>query len=271
MVCAPEARTYIEIGANMAAVLRSVSIILNIVYALIGFALSTVSIWFFIELKNITNLRNSDRYLLNFKVYWPQAIPWMFLTVGVLLVLVSLCGYCSACGGKSVLGLYYVFLILAIIVSIASGSVALHFADGKATDNFLSETIWDATSEMKLHKDIATAFGQIESRFRCCGAKHPREYTSWMTNFPETCCDPGSVEVCEFSNSLPHERHGCIEVVTQYARIFIQALAIASLVSSLFGVFNLIVGIFLWRNIKKPRKLMHNNDIDTLKLPLREK
>ncbi|XP_059054609.1 23 kDa integral membrane protein-like [Achroia grisella] len=255
----------------MATILRSVSVILNVLYALIGFALAAVSIWYFIELKNITNLRNSDRYLLNFKVYWPQAIPWIFLAVGVLLVLVSLCGYCSVCGGNGVLVIYYIFLIIAIIGSIAAGCVSLVYANGKPTDDFISEVIWDAKSEMKAHDDIATAFGQIETRFRCCGAKNPNEYTSWMTHFPKSCCHPNS-GACEFSNSITYERHGCIEVVTEYARIFILALSVASLVSSLVGIINLVVAIFLWGNLKRnPTRLPHNNDIDTLKMPLREK
>ncbi|KAM3968800.1 CD151 antigen-like [Aphomia sociella] len=256
----------------MGTIFKPISIILNILYTLIGFALSVVSIWFFIELKEITDLRNSDKYLLNFQVAWPQAIPWIFLTIGISLVAVSLCGYCSACGKKSVIIIYCIFLVMAIVASIIGGSVALIFADDKATDNFISEMVWDGLLETKLHKHKAIAFGNVERKFRCCGANNPGDYTFWMKSFPDSCCDADTTGLCDFNNNLPRERHGCTEVVTHYSRIFIRTLSIASLVSGFIGILNLIVALSLIKNLRRrPKKMRDNHETDTLKLPLRGK
>ncbi|KAF9406577.1 hypothetical protein HW555_013099 [Spodoptera exigua] len=49
--------------------------ILNILHVVFGLGITCAAIWFFVEVHSITSLRNTNHYLLDYNVYWPQAIP----------------------------------------------------------------------------------------------------------------------------------------------------------------------------------------------------
>lgn len=237
-----------------------VLIALNVVYTVLGLAITATALWFFIEVYNITSLRNSNHYKLDYSVYWPQAIPWLFIFAGVFVMVVSCCGFAGAKKKKrSLVVMYVTFQIIVIILLIIAAIIALVFADSVASDKFITDAIWDSFANMKDEPGIETAFGLIERKLQCCGATSPRDYKGRRNDFPMSCCDTyyhgWSIEpvyYCAITDKLPNERLGCSEVASHHARIVIEVLAAAAIFTAFIGALNLAAAGYLSKALRKP-------------------
>ncbi|KAG6458051.1 23 kDa integral membrane protein [Manduca sexta] len=239
--------------------------ILNTVQMIFGLALTAASIWFFIEVQSITSLRNTNHYLLDYNVYWPQAIPWIFMIVGIFILCISCCGFAGARKkNRGMVVLFAIFQSIAIVGLVAAAIVALTCADSKSTDKFMEDTIWDVYTHTKNDRDVEMAFGNIEKRLQCCGAGGPRDYLNWRREFPISCCDTyyhgwiGAYNIdCDFTNKLANERHGCSAVAVNYTRVIIKVLAGASVFTAFIGIMSLIVAVALiLGGLKKKSKMV---------------
>lgn len=232
---------------------------LNIVYIILGLAITATALWFFVEVFNITSLRNVNHYKLDYNVYWPQAIPWLFIFAGVFVLIVSCCGFAGAKKKKRTIVLtYVVFQVIAIVLLVIAAIIALVFADSDASDKFITDTIWDAFTNMKDERGIETYFGLIERKLQCCGATSPRDYKGRRNDFPMSCCDTyyrgWSIEpvfYCSITDKLPNERLGCAEVASHHARIIIEILAAAAILTAFIGALNLAAAGFLSKALKR--------------------
>ncbi|CAG9572569.1 unnamed protein product [Danaus chrysippus] len=233
--------------------------VLNTVYTVFGLAISAASIWFFCQVFEFTRLRNSNHYLLDYSVYWPQAVPWMFFFVGFFVLMVSGCGFAGVCRkNRGMLTLYAVAMSLVVLFCIAAAVVALVFADSKSTDDFVKDTVWDVYFQTKNDNEVADAFGIIERKLHCCGADSPRDYKNWKNEFPISCCDvyyhgwlePYAID-CEFTNKLANERHGCSTVAAQYARIAIKVLSGASIFTAFIAIMGIVCAVSLSKALER--------------------
>lgn len=238
--------------------------ILNILHVVFGLTITCTSIWFFVEVHSITSLRNANHYLLDYNVYWTQAIPWVFILVGVFVICVSCCGFVGAKKkSNGFVVMYIAFEVTAIIALIVSAAIALSFADSDSTNKFVEDTIWDVYTTMKDNKALEQSFGNMEKRMQCCGASGPRDYINWRREFPVSCCDTyyhgwiGEYNIdCDFTNKLANERHGCTEVATNYARIVIRVLSGACVFTAFLGIMNVIVAVTLSKSMKNKKRPM---------------
>jgi hypothetical protein len=249
----------------MASAFKSISTILNVLQSVLALILAGVSMWFFVELKTFTDLRDRDRYLLDFEVYWPQILPWVFFVVCLIVIFVSMCGaYGAYTNKKPALVTYVTFLSIVTIGALAAGTLGLVCGDSKTTDDFMATTVSDAYSQMKLRKEVITAFGNIEKRFRCCGIKGSSDYT--FVSIPESCCDKDELVACENSAS---RRRGCSEVAIPYTRMFIRYMSIGSIIVGVVCTISLIVAVMLAITARsKKDRLKSAAEKEPLKLPL---
>lgn len=233
--------------------------ILNAIQFIFGLAIASASIWFFTQVYQFTSLRNSNHYLLDYSVYWPQAVPWMFFIVALFVMGVASCGFTSAKrSSRSLLTAYVIVLSVVIVCLIAAGIVALVFANSKSTDDFVKDTVWDVYFQAKEQTEVAESFGVIERKLHCCGADSPRDYKNWKTEFPVSCCDvyyhgwlePYAID-CDFTNKLANERHGCSTVAAQYARIAIIVLSSASIFTAIIGLIAIAYAVMLSKALEK--------------------
>lgn len=248
--------------------------VLNTIYAILGLALFAAAVWFFVEVKEVTNLRNSNHYLLDYNLYWPQVIPWLFIIIGVLVMSVSACGFSGTSKkSKPLLRVHVTFVSITIILASAVAVIALVFADSKASENFIKDTIWDAFYQMKEHHDVEQSFGRIEKRLQCCGAESPRDYVNWKNDFPQSCCDvfyhgwlePYTIN-CEITNKLANERHGCATVAATFSSIIIKVLSGVTILIVLFSIIILVNSIRQLKSLlRRPRVMQAQQESESKK------
>lgn len=250
--------------------------ILNAINFVISLAIAAASLWFFCQVYEFTRLRNSNHYLLDYTVYWPQAIPWIFFFVAFFVIGVTACGFAGTRKkSRGLLKLYIVMLSIVILCLIAAAVIALVLADNKATDDFVKDTVWDVYFQAKIDNEVAESFGVIERKLHCCGADSPRDYKNWKSEFPMSCCDvyyhgwlePYTID-CEFTNKLANERHGCSTVAAQYARIGIKVLSAASIFTAFIGIISVMVAVMLSRALEKRNRAPVKNESESEKVLL---
>ncbi|CAH0403770.1 unnamed protein product [Chilo suppressalis] len=249
----------------MASALKPITTILNIIQTLLSVVLAGVSIWFFIELKNLTDMRSRDKDRLDFKFYWPQWLPWLILVICVIVMCVSLCGYYGVCSGrKDALVTYVTFLSIVTVAAFAVGILGLVCGDTKSSDDFVTKAVQDAHNQLSNRQDVLMAFSSIESRLRCCGVTGASDYTKMK--IPDSCCDRSELVDCETSAS---RRLGCVEVIVPYSRMFVRYTSIGTIIIGVVCLASLIVALFLVRSSRsKKDRLKSEAEKEPLKLPL---
>ncbi|CAH2098555.1 unnamed protein product [Euphydryas editha] len=237
---------------------RVVLHILNAINLVMSLVIAAASLWFFCQIYEFTRLRNSNHYLLDYNVYWPQAVPWIFFFVALFVIGVTACGFAGARKkSRGLLSVYIVILSIVILCWIAAAIIALLLADNKSTDDFVKDTVWDVFDQAKSDNEVAESFGAIEKKLHCCGADSPRDYKNWKSEFPMSCCDmyhgwlePYAID-CGFTNKSANERHGCSTVAAQYARIVIKVLSAVSIFIASISIISVILAVILLRAVTK--------------------
>ncbi|CAH0403771.1 unnamed protein product [Chilo suppressalis] len=256
---------------------KSCAYAVNIIHAVLGLILACTGLWLFIEVNSITSLRNSNHYLLDYNLYWPQVIPWLFILIGVLVIFVACCGVFGATKkSKGLVFTHIVCISMTVLLTLTVAIVALVFANSKSTENFIKDTVWDVFFQTKTDTEVADAFGRIEKRMQCCGAESPRDYVNWKDDFPQSCCDtyyhgwlePYTVD-CEITNKRANERHGCSSVATQYIRIAVFVLSGVSILTSLLGLAVLASAVSVSKALRpKPRNVTAKYESESKKVLL---
>ncbi|GBP93288.1 CD151 antigen [Eumeta japonica] len=206
---------------GLGGVFRAGLAVASAVYAVLGLALVTVGVWFFVNLYDITSLRNSNHYLLDYRVYWPQVAPWLFIIVGLFMVGVAVLGWVAARRQRrGLVAVCGALLLVAAVGHALATALVLVFVDDDATDKFIKDTIYDGYYNSQSEHNALMAFGRIEQRLRCCGANDARDYRSWRNDLPGSCCGHRYFgATCDFTDKEANERLGCTRVATVYARI----------------------------------------------------
>ncbi|XP_014358767.2 23 kDa integral membrane protein [Papilio machaon] len=253
--------------------------VLNGVMVVLALALASAAIWFFCQVYEFTSLRNSNHYLLDYKLYWPQAIPWIFLIVSVIVLCVTSCGFSGVKkSSRGLLTVYIICMSVVVLLLITAAVISLVFADNKSTDDFVKDTVWDVYFQAKTDNEVATSFGTIERKLHCCGADSPRDYKNWKAEFPMSCCDVyyhGFLDLtrpimeCEFTNKLANERYGCSTVAAQYARIAIKVMSAGAIFIAFIGLIAVAIAAGLYKALaNKPPPMVVQYESESKKVLL---
>lgn len=213
----------------------------NVIYAVFGLATAATGIWFFVQLSEFVSLRNSNHYLLDYRIYWPQVAPWLFILLGIFILFIACCGWFGANReSKGLLGVYAFFIVFIILLQLIAATLVFVFVDGEDTDRFIKDTVYDGYYNAKSNPDTFKAFGRIERKLRCCGANDARDYKNWRNDLPLTCClDSYYRATCEFTDKEANERYGCAKVASVYAKI------VSSVVAGILLIMVIMEGVGL--------------------------
>lgn len=233
--------------------MKNVIYVLNIIYAVFGFVTAAVGIWFFVQLTEFVSLRNSNHYLLDYRVYWPQVAPWLFILLGLFVMMVAFCGYCGANKeSRGLLGIHGMFMILIVIGQVIAACLIFVYVDGEDTDKFIKDTVYDGYYNSQANPDNLRAFGRIERKLRCCGANDARDYRSWRNDLPLTCClDSYYRATCDFTDKEANERLGCAKVAAAYTKIISSVIAGVSLIISLLEITGVVLAWKLFHSLRE--------------------
>lgn len=189
------------------ACLRILICIVNIVYALIAAALAYVVYLFSVEIQLLKDSRNYEKYQLDYDIYWPQVIPWIFGAAALAAIFVAIIGFFGAgFDSKSVSATYIGLAVISILALIGAGVTGVIKTERMVKQ--VNETILDVFTHSLEKKEIRQEFDRIERLLRCCGAMNQNEYAG--IGLPASCCDKGTE--CHFT-----KRNGCVVVVTDYS------------------------------------------------------
>lgn len=232
---------------------KNVLYIINVIFAVFGLVTAATGIWFFVQLAEFVSLRNSNHYLLDYRVYWPQVAPWLFILGGLVIMMVAFCGWCGANKeNRGLLGLYGAFLIVMVIGQVISATLIFVYVDGEDTDKFIKDTVYDGYYNSQSNPDVFKAFGRIERKLRCCGANDARDYRSWRNDLPLTCCQDSYYRAtCDFTDKEANERLGCAKVAAVYTKIISSSVAGASLLMALVEVAGIILSWTLFSSLRE--------------------
>lgn len=239
--------------------IKGVLYVVNIIYAVFGLASAATGIWFFVQLQEFVALRNTNHYLLDYRVYWPQAAPWFFILCGLFVMIVSFCGWCGANKeSRGMLGIYGIFLIIIILLQAITATLIFVYVDGEDTDRFVKDTVYDGYYNSQSNPDVFKSFGRIERKLKCCGANDARDYRSWRNDLPLTCCaDSYYRATCDFTDKEANERLGCAKVASVYVKIISSSVAGASLLIALIEITGVILTWKLFRSLEEVEHYIH--------------
>ncbi|KAJ2939058.1 hypothetical protein O0L34_g10247 [Tuta absoluta] len=230
---------------------KNVLYVLNIVYAVFGIATAATGIWFFVQVTEFVGLRNTNHYLLDYRVYWPQVAPWLFIILGIFVLCVAFCGWCGTQKeSRGLLGIYGLFLIIIILGQAIAAVLIFVFVDGEYTDTFVKDIVYDGYYNSQSNPDVFKAFGRIERKLKCCGANDARDYRSWRNDLPLTCClDSYYRATCEFTDKEANERLGCAKVASVYTKIISSVIAGITLLISVLEILSLVLAWKLFNEL----------------------
>lgn len=223
--------------------LKGAFCIVNMLYTTLALITAAGAVFFSLAVKEITDLRNYEKYQLDTNVYWPQLLPYIFVAIGALVLFVMCCGCCGiGFENKELLITYNIFVTIVILVLSAVGAVTVAVAIRESKE-FTNETIHDVFRQAQLRPDIAQKFGEFEQALHCCGADGVKNYR----RIPLSCCDSQDDVTC---NDIMNQRKGCIEVANHWIKwVFIIGTTASGVTASLC-VISLVLAISILRSMR---------------------
>lgn len=228
--------------------LKGAFCLVNLLYTVMALITAAGAVFFSLAVKEITDLRNYEKYQLDTNIYWPQLLPYIFVAIGALVLFVMCCGCCGVgFSNKELLITYNVFITIVILVLSAAAAVTVAVAIHKSKE-FTNETIHDVFKQAQLRPDVAEKFGEFEQLLHCCGADGIKNYR----HVPLSCCDSEDDINC---NDIMNQRKGCIEVANHWINLIFIIGTTASGLTAFLCVISLVLAISILRSMRM--KVVH--------------
>ncbi|XP_061725299.1 CD63 antigen-like [Cydia pomonella] len=236
--------------------MKNVLYVVNIIYAVFGLATAITGIWFFVQLMEFVRLRNMNHYLLDWRVYWPQVAPWLFIVFGIMIIIIAFCGWCGAQReSRGILGIYGGFMSFLILFQVLSAVLIFVYVDGEDTDRFIKDTVYDGFYNIQNNQEHARQYEWIERKLKCCGANDARDYRAFRNDLPLSCCHDSLYKaLCDFTDKEANERVGCAKVAAVYTKIISSSVAAASLLMMILEIVGVAIA---WRLFHLFREVEH--------------
>lgn len=219
--------------------------IVNLLYTVMALITAAGGVFFYLAVKDITDLRNYEQYQLDTTIHWPQLLPYIFVAIGGLVLLVMCCGCCGVgFGNKQILITYNVFITIVILVCAAAAAITIVVAKHKS-EEFTNSTIRDVFRQAQLRPEVAAKFAELEQTLHCCGADGVKNYLTG--DIPTSCCDSKKDITC---NLIMNQRKGCIEVANYYIGWIFVIGAAAAGITAFLCIVSLILAISILRGMR---------------------
>lgn len=212
-------------------------LVFNFIFLLCGLGIIGIGIWIRIDMMQFDALLGHSIV--------PIA-AYVLIAAGGVVLLISLAGCIGAwTRNKSLLALYFTFMLLIFLAESATAVLASLFYD--QVKPFMSEYV--ETGMMKNYGDpnfelITKSVDIIQQKFKCCGFEKPEDWNN-ATAFvvaavPVSCCRDQNLPSCNSNyNTTNIYDEGCVQALADWMNgnlIYLMAVAIAVALFQLIGM-----------------------------------
>lgn len=171
-------------------------ILISIPNILIGISLSSLSIWFISEANESTTIKNHD--VSADTVFWAESLPWVFFTIGILSICVSIYAtYTSRRYNKN--ALFYTTICVCIVLVLLIITLCVLMCVGSPLMNNYYYTVSENTDQ-RLSTNV-----NAQKKILCCFC----EDTKLISQF---CCYS---DVCDQDNEVKN-RCMCDNILVEF-------------------------------------------------------
>ncbi|XP_072172295.1 CD151 antigen-like [Diadema setosum] len=242
---------------------RGVLCCFNFLFLIGGIILLALGIWVLVD--------NNSEYisaLLTDNLH--RTAAYILLVAGLIVLVVSMFGFCGAkMENKCCLGMYVFFLVVIFIIELAAGATALYFYVKADVETDLRKTLLENYGGSNAGDEAVTkAWDFIQSTFDCCGVKGNASTavdiyrdTMWYANQTGTPKDivPGSC--CMNQDMLDQCQHatgsyatyiydtGCTMAVTNKVAEYGTVLGVIGIIVAVIQLMGLACALCLCKRL----------------------
>ena len=219
-------------------------LVFNVIFWVAGIILLTFGLWMKISLHNLLEL--SDDY--------NEAVPYIFIGTGAIIVIVGLFACCCTVKGQPIL-LYMlaVFLSIIFVLELVAG-ISAYIYRGKIEDGFktgLNNSMAHYGQGGIRDRDI----DMLQSYLKCCGVQ---DYMDWDKKWhnesvPLSCCR--DKENCHFAPVDPADIYtsGCYVNIIDFVNHNLGAICGGAVALAFFQLLGVILACCLGKYIDKAK------------------
>ncbi|CAM1295878.1 Uncharacterised protein r2_g519 [Pycnogonum litorale] len=165
---------------------------------------------------------------------------YIMIAVGVLVVIFSFIGCCSAIR-KSKCCLLSYFLIIAALLIVEITGISIVWKNAPDMKNVVNETLTKELHKYKEGIDSAKFFDFIQKNLKCCGVNSERDFKST----PKSCYNPDSP-------GKTYEK-GCLEKVDHFIRKILSAVGGIATALTIIQVVTMMMVLSLYCLIRQDK------------------
>ncbi|XP_041472975.1 tetraspanin-11-like [Lytechinus variegatus] len=235
----------------------------NFLFLLGGIILMALGIWVLVDTdsKHLTAILTDNLH---------HTAAYIFLIAGIIVMVVSVFGFCGAkMESKCCLGMYVFFLVVIFIIELAAGCVALYFYVKTDVENDLTKTLKDNYGgNSTADESITSSWDFIQKTFDCCGVKGNaseavRMYgmSTWYANqtgtpkdiVPVSCCkNEEMADACQHATgsyaTYIHDQ-GCSEGVKGKVAEYGTVLGVIGIIVAVIQLMGMICALCLCKRL----------------------
>ncbi|XP_025085965.1 CD151 antigen-like isoform X2 [Pomacea canaliculata] len=244
-----------ETGCCSVTFLRSVLVVFNVIFWLTGLTFLGLGIWALASRHDYIGLLGNNTY---------STTTFLFLSVGVLIILVGFMGCLGALRQIRCCLVSFAFLLLIIFILEAVSGVLAYLYENTIREELTRNLNKTLTENYYYNPGITKSADSMQEDFQCCGAQ---DYTDWQysrwlgsekTNnkVPDSCCISPSKGCGENSHPSNIYRKGCWQQLEQFLRSHLIVIGGVGLGFCCLQVFGIVFACCLARKIKVSKEFI---------------
>lgn len=233
--------------------LRSSVIVFNIIFWITGVTFLAVGIWALASKHDYINLLGSNTY---------SATTFLFLSVGVIIILVGFLGCLGALREIRCCLVTFAFLLLLIFVMEAVSGVLAYMYESAIREELARNLNQTMMESYQFVAGITKAVDNMQADFHCCGAEGVDGYQDWSSSLwkqrhetlnvvPDSCCISPSKGCGTNSHPSNIYREGCWHSLELFLKSHLIVIGGIGLGFCCLQIFGIIFACCMARKIKE--------------------
>lgn len=238
--------------------LRSSMVAFNVIFWLTGLTFLGVGIWALAVKHDYISLLGNNTY---------SATTFLFLSVGVVIILVGFLGCLGALREIRCCLLTFAILLLLIFVMEAASGVLAYMYESAIREELARNLNQTMMVGYSLVPAVTQAVDNMQMDFRCCGAAGGEAYVDWAFSqwkqtretknlVPDSCCISPSPGCGTSSHPSNIYQEGCWESLEQFLKSHLIVIGGVGLGFCCLQIFGIIFACCMARKIKEVQEFL---------------